>query len=92
MTAQILDQFVAALVAISRTLRPSSAGCATVPDRLPIERIRSGFPLHHFEHQAERRFLGERHASGQAFEQYDAERENVRALIDRLAEATSGDR
>ena len=46
--------------------------------------------MHDLEHQAERRLVGERHLADQHLEQHDAERKNVRTLIDRFAEADFG--
>ena len=46
--------------------------------------------LDHFQHQAERALVGEGRLAAEHFEQHDAERENVRALVDRLAQADLG--
>ena len=43
--------------------------------------------LHHFQHQAQRAFVLERRVAGQHFVEHDAQREDVRALVDRLGHA-----
>ncbi len=89
MGGQVGDQFMAVLVAIGRFLGDhlrQDPGDLRVDIGVQFTHV-GDLGAHHFEHQAERRFVGERHAPGQHFEQHDAEREDVRALVDRLAEA-----
>ncbi len=84
---QVRAQFLASLITLGRILGHHLAQDARqFRIDIGIERTHVGdFRADHFEHQTQRRLVGERHAPGQALEQHDAKRENVGTLIDRLA-------
>jgi len=88
MALQIGRQILATLVAVARLFSDHlTEDARQLGIDVLIELAHVGnFRLHHFQHQAQGRFIGERHAAGKHFEQHDAERENVGALIDRLAQ------
>ena len=89
MRAKIGHQLMAILVALGRILGDHAIENARdlgIDVGIDFAHI-GNFRLDDFEHQAERRFIRERHAAGEHLEHHDAERKNIRALIDRLAQA-----
>ena len=88
MGKQVLGQLVATLVTIGRFLGNhlrQDPGDLLVDLAIQLAHV-GNLGAHDFQHQPERRFIGERHASGKHLEEHDAERENVRALIDLVTE------
>ena len=83
---------MAVLVALRRVLGGHAlqdAGELGIDGAVEVAHVRDLGP-HHLQQQAQRALVVEGHAPGEQFEQHDAQREDVRALVDRLAGAHLG--